>query len=58
MEVYLIDIETNEVKQTYKNVIKFGYDWVEFDNGGRCKIYCNPETEYFTDTKPEEISEN
>lgn len=57
MEVYLIDFKTNEVKQTFTNVIKFGYNWVEFDNGGRCKLYCDVETEYFTDAKLEEIDE-
>lgn len=48
MTVYLIDVKTSEVKNTYTNVINFGYDWVEFDNNGRCKLYCDPETEFFT----------
>lgn len=58
MEVYLIDIKTNEVKQTYKNVIRFGYNYVEFDNGGRCKLYCDPEKEFFTDTIESEVKED
>lgn len=53
MEVYLIDIETDKVINTYTNIIGFGYNWVEFENNGRCKLYCDPETEFFTDTLPE-----
>lgn len=48
MIVYLIDIESGEVKQTYTNVISFSHNYVEFDNNGRCKIYCNPEIEFFS----------
>lgn len=50
MEIYLIDRETNKIKSTYTNVIKWGADFVEFTNNGlRAKIYCNAEIEYFTD---------
>lgn len=49
MKVYLIDRETNEIKNTYDNVISWGINYVEYLNGGfRAKIYCNEETEYFT----------
>ena len=57
MIVYLINKETNEIINEYKNVISWGYNFVEFNNGGRCKIYCNSETEYFTDEKLEEIED-
>ena len=53
--VYLINKETNEVINTYTNVIRWGYDFVEYDNNGKGKIYCNTETEYFTDEEPENI---
>ena len=55
MTVYLIDIETNEVKTTYDNVIEWGFNFVEYMNGGyRAKTYCDTETEYFSD-KYEEV---
>lgn len=48
MIVYLINADTNEVINEYKNVIHWGYNFVEYNNGsGRCKLYCN-ENEYFT----------
>lgn len=47
MKVYLRKIETDELVTEYNNVIAWGYNFVEFDNGGRCKIYCS-EDEYFT----------
>ena len=54
MTVYLIDKETNEIKSTYNNVIEWGFNFVEYMNGGyRAKMYCDTETEYFTD---EEVS--
>lgn len=54
MEIYLINNETNEVTQTYQNVEKWGYNFVEYKNNGmRGKIYCDMETEHFSDTKPE-----
>lgn len=53
MEIYLIDNETNEIKQTYQNVEKWAYNFVEFTNGGRCKIYCDIEKEHFSNEKPE-----
>ena len=49
MKIYLINTETNELINEYTNVIHWGYNFIEFDNGGRCKIYCG-EKEYFTDT--------
>lgn len=54
MKVYLINKETNEVIMTYTNVIKWDENFVEHNNGGRGKIYCNTETEYFTDEEPKE----
>ena len=49
MKIYLINAETNEVIQTFENVIAWGSDFVEYNNGGYPgKIYCN-ENEYFTD---------
>lgn len=48
MKVYLINKETNEVVAEYKDVISWGYNFVEYFNGGRCKIYCE-DNEYFTD---------
>lgn len=53
MKVYLKNIETNEVINEYDNVISWGYNFVEYNNGGRCKIYCNSETEYFSDEEPQ-----
>lgn len=53
MKVYLINNETNEIVNQYSNVISWGFNFVEYDNGGRCKIYCDIETEHFSDTKPE-----
>lgn len=48
MIIYLRNKETNEVINTFHNVINWGYDFVEYDNnGGRCKIYCD-ENEYFS----------
>lgn len=50
MEIYLKDKETNETKQTFKNVKSWGVDYVIYNNGGfPGKIYCDIETEYFTD---------
>ena len=56
MMIYLKSIETNEIINEYDNVIQWGYNFVEFDNGGRCKIYCDSEKEYFTD-KDNELEE-
>jgi len=54
MEIYLINNETNEIIQIYQNVEKWGYNFVEYKNNGmRGKIYCDMETEHFSDTKPE-----
>lgn len=50
MEIYLIDVETNEVKQTFKDVKSWSENYVLYDNGGYLgKIYCDTSTEYFTD---------
>ena len=47
--IYLINAETNEVIQTFENVIEWGYNFVEYKNETiRTKIYCN-ENEYFSD---------
>lgn len=55
MKVYLIDRETNENKKVYDNVIRWGENFVEYLNGGyRGKIYCDIETEFFTDQNPEQ----
>ena len=55
MIVYLINKENKEVISTYMNVINWAENFVEYNNGYRGKIYCNTETEYFTDKKPENI---
>lgn len=50
--IYLINAETNEVIQTFENVISWGDNFVEYTNDEiRAKIYCN-ENEYFADVKP------
>lgn len=50
--VYLINADTNEVIQTFENVISWGDNFVEYTNDEiRAKIYCNDD-EYFTDIKP------
>lgn len=51
MKVYLLNKETNETINEYNNIITWGDNFVEYNNGGRCKIYCN-ENEYFTDIDP------
>ena len=56
MKVYLINNETNEIISEYNNVTNWSYNFVEFDNNGKCKIYCN-EDEYFTDINPEEVAD-
>lgn len=51
MEVYLIRKETNEVINTFRNVIKWDYNYVEYlNNGNRAKVYCDTEIEFFNDT--------
>ena len=58
MMIYLINAETNETIQTFENVIAWGYNYVEYDNGGyKGKTYCN-ENEYFSDKEPVIIEEN
>ena len=49
MIVYLKDINTNEVLQTFENVVNWGNSFVEFlTDKQRTKIYCD-ENHYFTD---------
>ena len=50
MVVYLKNKETNEILQTFENVIEWGYNFVEYrnQNNYRTKTYCD-ESEYFTD---------
>ena len=49
--IYLINKETNEVIQTFEDVIEWGENFVEYNNGGyRAKMYCS-ENEYFTDVE-------
>lgn len=53
MEAYLIDKETNEVKQTFSNVLSFRENYVEYlNNGCRGKIYCDTEIEYISEAMP------
>lgn len=51
MKVYLYN-SNNELLREFDNVISWDFNYVEYDNGGRCKIYCN-EDEYFTNQKVE-----
>lgn len=53
MKIYLINNETNDVIREFNNVINWSYNFVEYNNGGRAKIYCDTETEYFTDNVEE-----
>lgn len=51
MKIYLINVETNETIQTFENVIEWGANFIEYNNGGyRAKMYCG-ENEYFTDVE-------
>ena len=53
MMIYLIDSVNNEIKNTYTNVDKWSVNFVEFtSNGFKTKIYCDSETEYFSDKLP------
>lgn len=57
MKVYLVNAETNEIIQTFEDVIEWGYNFVEYLNGGyRAKIYCN-ENEYFTNEEVQDGNE-
>ena len=58
MTVYLIDKNTNETKRTFNDVIGWADNFVEYNNGGRAKIYCNTEVEYFSDKEPEKVEVN
>lgn len=55
MTVYLIDKKTNELKRTFNNVIKWAVNFVEYNNVGRAKVYCNTDVEYFSDENPETV---
>ena len=59
MTIYLINAETNKTIQTFKNVISWSYNFVEYKNGVyRAKMYCG-ENEYFSneEMQKETISE-
>lgn len=57
MEIYLIDRETKEIRSTYTNVKSWTANSVEtINNGLRSKIYCDTETEYFTNVKEREVT--
>lgn len=52
--IYLINKETNETIRTFnaEDVIEWGENFIEYNNGGyRSKMYCN-ENEYFTNEEP------
>lgn len=55
MKIYLI--KNNKIINEYNDVISWGYNFVEYNNGGRCKIYC-AEDEYFTDNAEVENENN
>lgn len=58
MKIYLKSLETNEILQEFDNVIAWGVDFVEYNNGGgRAKIYCDIEKEYFSDVGEDEVIE-
>lgn len=48
-KVYLIDKESQIVIQEFENVLAWDYNFVEYDDNGRGKQYCDETTEYFTD---------
>ena len=57
MEVYLVDKKGN-LLETFKNVVKWDTNSVEYAEGVmKTKQYCSAE-EYFTDTPPQTIEEN
>lgn len=53
MIIYLKDKETKTIQRIFTNINSWGYNFVDFENNGRCKLYCG-ETEYFTDKEVEE----
>lgn len=53
MTIYLKDRQTKEIIRLFNNVNYWGYNFVEFENNGKCKIYCD-DTKYFTDKEVEE----
>lgn len=51
MKIYLLNNNTQELITTYENVKDWGNNYVVFMNNGNLgKIYCDEETEYFSDT--------
>ena len=55
MEIYLLNTETNELIQTFRDVKSWTSNSVTYLNGGYLgKVYCN-ENEYFTDRIPVEV---
>lgn len=53
--VYKKNKSTNEIISQYDNVLVWGANFVEYiKREVRAKIYCNPETEYFTDEEVEQ----
>lgn len=40
--------KNKELVREFDKVICWDFNFVEYDNGGRCRIYCG-EDEYFTD---------
>lgn len=60
MTIYLVDLQTQEIKETFENVIRWSANFVEYNNNGRGKRYCDENTEYFTDKlehTPEQFNE-
>lgn len=55
MIIYLKNKETNEIIDKYQNINNWDYSFIEYYNGEVCKIYCDVETEYFTDKAPENM---
>lgn len=47
MTIYLIDRNTNKIIRTYTNVLSWNSNYVEYNNCGHGKYYCN-EAEYLT----------
>ena len=55
MKIYQINKHTNEIVQEFSNVLSFGNNYVEYlNNNCRGKIYCDTNTEYFSDQIPEQ----
>lgn len=57
MKAFLLRKESNQIIQEFDNVLKWGEDYVLYlNNGYNGKIYCDSETEYFSDVAPEQIT--